>query len=541
MRRLALIPVLVLAVGVALVTGAAGGGSGTLKTYKIELDNAFGLVKGGDLKIGGVKAGQTTDFELTKTEPYRTVVTAEITEPGFDSLRTDGRCDVRQQSLIGEYFIDCDLGTAKKELPDGGTVSVDRTSSTIPPDLINTVMRRPVRERFRLILNELGTGLAGRPEELNRVIRRAHPALRELSQTLTILRGQNKVIRDFIRDADTTSAAVEPVKEDVAKWAEESSKTAGIQASRSEELGRYWSRLPDFLGELEPTLAQLERTADAQIPTLRSLGRAAPELERFLRSAEPFARETRGSLEALGDTASVGSEALDESKQEIRELRSLAGFAPRLGKPLRQFLQTIDDRKRSIENDPAAAKTAPPAPDKTAYAKGQGFTGMEALWNYIYYQTLGINSFDEIGHLLRIVLFNTGPCPAYVAKPTKAEIEECNSWLGPYQPGITAPDPSAKPAAAREAPDRPESQKDGSAPASAPKPGDPEAPPIPGKRDLSKPQITIPKEVRDLLKSLGKPLDALGKGRLEKGTPSLPGQTQPDSAPTELLDYLLSP
>ena len=166
------------------MASGAGGGSGALKTYEIELDNAFGLVEGGDLKIGGVKAGQTTGFEITRKQPYRTIVTAEITEPGFDSLRTDGRCDVRQQSLIGEYFIDCDLGTDREEVPDGGRIPVSRTSSTIPPDLINTVMRRPQRERFRLILNELGTGLAGRPEELNRVIRRAHPALRELSQTL---------------------------------------------------------------------------------------------------------------------------------------------------------------------------------------------------------------------------------------------------------------------------------------------------------------------------------------------------------------------
>ena len=54
--------------------------------------------------------------------------------------------------------------------------------STIPLDLIQNVMRRPYRERFRLILSELGIGLAGRPEDLNEVIRRAHPALRETTR-----------------------------------------------------------------------------------------------------------------------------------------------------------------------------------------------------------------------------------------------------------------------------------------------------------------------------------------------------------------------
>ena len=43
-------------------------------------------------------------------------------------------------------------------------------------------MRRPYRERFRLIITELGTGLAGRPDDLQEVLRRAHPGLRETSQ-----------------------------------------------------------------------------------------------------------------------------------------------------------------------------------------------------------------------------------------------------------------------------------------------------------------------------------------------------------------------
>jgi len=218
-----------------------------------------------------------------------------------------------------------------------------------------------------------------------------------------VLRRQNLMMRDFFADADRVSAAVEPVKEDVARWAEEAADTTAIQASRSERLARYWNRLPRFLGELEPTMAELSRTAERQVPTLRKLGAAAPELERFLRSAVPFARESRESIDDLGRAADAGFAAMRESREEVAELAELSGEAPRLAKPLRQFLQTIDDRRRSTESDPLARQTAPPAPDKTAYGDGQGFTGMEAFWNYIYFQTLGINAFDEFGHLLRIV------------------------------------------------------------------------------------------------------------------------------------------
>jgi phospholipid/cholesterol/gamma-HCH transport system substrate-binding protein len=535
-RRLLSALAIAAAVAGALVLTGAKDTSGALATYEIEFDNGFGLVEGGDLKIGGVRAGKTTGFELTEREPYRVIVTAEVSVPGFEALRRDAECSVRTQSLIGEYFVDCDLGSKQAErLPDGGRIPVSQTSSTVPPDLINTVMRRPYRERFRLIISELGAGLAGRPEELNEVIRRAHPALRETTETLAVLRRQNTMIRDFIEDADTVSAAVEPVKEDVARWAEEAADTTGIQASRADRLARYWNRLPDFLAQLEPTMAELGRTADRQIPTLRKLGAAAPELERFLVEVQPFARASRESIDDLGGAADAGLAAVRESKEEIAELAELSVEAPRLAKPLRQFLQTIDDRRRSTDDDPLAAELAPPAPDKTVYRAGQGFTGMESFWNYIYWQTLGINAYDEFGHLLRIVAFTGGPCSPYSANPTKAVVDQCESWLGPTQPGVLGqPDPteSAEPAAlerAARAEARQPRRESGHRGA-----GEPEAPRLPGQPDLSRPQVTVPQELRDLLERLRKPLPE--SGQLPQTAPEVPRQMSDD-----LLDYLLAP
>ncbi len=530
MRRvLSALAVVATVAGAALLTGASDP-ERSLKTYEIEFDNAFGLVEGGDLKIGGVKAGQTTGFRLTKREPYRVIVTGQVSEPGFERLRRDAECAVRQQSLIGEYFVDCELGSRDApELPDGGRIPVSQTSSTIPPDLINTVMRRPYRERFRLIISELGAGLAGRPEDLNEVIRRAHPALRETTETLAVLRLHNTLIRDFFEDADRVSAAVEPVKEDVARWAEEAADTTAIQASRSERLARYWNRLPEFLGELEPTMAELSQTAQRQVPTLRKLGNAAPELERFLRSAVPFARESRESVDDLGRAADAGFAAVRESREEVAELAELSGEAPRLAKPLRQFLQTIDDRRRSTEDDPLASQTAPPTPDRTAYARGQGFTGMEAFWNYVYYQTLGINAFDEFGHLLRIVAFTAGPCSGYAANPTKQQVDQCASWLGPTQPGVLGqPDPTERAEAAEL--ERAAAREGDAAPGRHRGAGEPRATdPLPGGRDISKPQIVLPEDVQELLDRLGKPRPGA----------ELPSNVPAPEVPTELLDYLL--
>jgi virulence factor Mce-like protein len=529
MRRAAAILVVVGACAAAVVLSAAGGEApdGQGKSYQIVFDNTFGLVDGGEVKIGGVSAGEIVDFELTDDEPRKVAVEVKVNEPGFDSLRTASECAVRQQSLIGEYFIDCQIGKGGRKLRDGGTLPVSRTSSTIPLDLINDVQRLPYRERFRIILTELGTGLAGRPKELNEVIRRAHPGLRETNQTLKILAEQNQVIADYIRDADTISAAVEPRKRDVSRWAKEASETAAVQASRRDSIAAQWRKLPTFLAELEPTVAQLQTTAREQIPLLRRFRTAGPRLTQFLEELGPFSEASRVSTRALGRATVVGREALTESADEVRQLRSLSRDAPGVGKPLRQFLQTIDDRSRSMEDDPLAARTSPPPPDKTAYRPGQGFTGMEALLNYVYYQTLAINVFDEVGHLLRIGLVSNR-CNPLNFNPNEGIQRDCNSWLGPRQPGVNAPDPTNHLSGGGSSSSRADSERLGT----KRRPGDPDAPPTPGRPDPSKPNIVLPPAVEDLLNQ------PQGRGPRPEGI--VPDALQTDPRETQqLLDFLL--
>jgi virulence factor Mce-like protein len=528
-RRLLTAAVVLAACLAAVVLTAAEDKDANGKTYLIEFDNAFGLVEDGEVKIGGVSAGRISDFDLTETEPRKVAVEVEVNKPGFDPLRTDAKCGVRQQSLIGEYFIDCQPGTRGRQLPDKGRVPVKQTFSTVPVDLINNIQRRPYRERFRLILSELGVGLAGRPDDLNEVIRRAHPGLRETTETLEILARQRDSIRSFVENADEVSAAVEPRKEDLSRWAKEASEVAEVQASRRDSIAEQWRKLPVFLAELKPTAAELEATADEQIPLLRRFRTAAPQLTAFLRELGPFSEDSRVSTRALGRASVEGLGAIRESREEIAELRALSEDLPRLAKPLRQFLQTLDDRSRSVEEEPLAKQTAPPPPDKTAYRDGQGFTGFETVWNYIYYQTLGLNLYDEVSHLLRIALIQN-QCAGYSVKPTDQQRKECGANIGTFSPGVTHPDPTDGPAAARfeqaETLSPEENLRRFGTRRGA---GQPEAPPLPGQRDISKPQIAVPPQIQDMM-------DSLRGQRPGAGAPAGGGDA---SGP--LLDFLLGP
>jgi phospholipid/cholesterol/gamma-HCH transport system substrate-binding protein len=175
---------------------------------------------------------------------------------------------------------------------------------------------------------------------------------------------------------------------------------------------------------------------------LRNLQSASDELETFLTRLRPFATEGLPAFKALGDMSVVGRRAVRATDEELQELRRLAKDAPGLAKPLRQLLQTIDDRKRAVEADRRAAATGPPAGDKThTTSRRSGFTGMEAIWNYFYWQTLSSNALDDIGHVLRLAIV-VNECSSYQVKPSKALLDECNQFLGPTQPGVTTPDPT---------------------------------------------------------------------------------------------------
>ena len=64
-----------------VIAGGASTGSAA-GTYKIELDNAFGLVTGADFKVAGVDAGTIKSIDLDQ-KTLHAVVTVQVTHSGL--------------------------------------------------------------------------------------------------------------------------------------------------------------------------------------------------------------------------------------------------------------------------------------------------------------------------------------------------------------------------------------------------------------------------------------------------------------------------
>ena len=382
-----------------------------------------------------MRAGKITKLSLDR-KTMRALVDFELTKQGFGSLREDVYCESRPQSLIGEYFIDCIPGKSPKTLKPGAKIPVERTASTIPADLVNNIMRRPYRERLRIILNELGAGVGGRADDLNFAIRRASPALRETDKVLRILGRQSEVIKDLTANADTVIGDLAGNHQDVGRFVKEAEDAATISASRRRDIERGLQRLPTFLRELRPTMAELGATADASTPYLRDLNASAGQLERFLENLGPFAESSRVNVRTLAGTARVARPAIRTARPTVAQLNTATRKVPELANNLEFVLRDLDDRGRAVEKD----KRSP---------GGQGYTGFEAFLSYVFDQMMAINVFDENGHILKVNL-SASECSDYQNADSLRRQEKlhpgftkrCLAALGPNQPGVTTPDPS---------------------------------------------------------------------------------------------------
>jgi ABC-type transporter Mla subunit MlaD len=454
MRRIALIASLLVVTAAGFVTAA---GADDTHEYTIELYNAFGLVKGSEVKVAGVQAGTVEDLDINSDK--RAVLTVKLSGPASE-LGEDTRCSSEPQSLIAEYFLDCDPRgppiTDPGDLEDPA-IPASQVSQTVQNDLVANTLREPFRQRLSLLINEFGTALAGNPEDLNEAIRLGAPALRELRKALDILAEQATTIRDLNVASDTIVAELTDNRQDIIAFIQEARDTADISNDRSEDLSRDFDLLDNFLEELRPTLVELADVARQQTPLLADLRVAAPDLNELARNLPEFNRATERSLVTLGEAAVPGREALTEGVDELEALAASGENAFTVADTLDKFLLDLDSPERHVETDSRAAKTCDD-PTQSCYSTGRdaptGYSGFEGLLNYVYYQAGALNQFDQVGHLLHFSLFDVGlsPCGAYNGGGTGAnfgvpkegggkttdalEAKGCVSWMGASQPGI---------------------------------------------------------------------------------------------------------
>jgi ABC-type transporter Mla subunit MlaD len=376
---------------VLLVIVLGAGGDDNNGDYKVRaiFNNASYLIQGEDVKVAGAKVGAVEELDVT--DDLRAAIVMRIDDPAFRDFRRDATCEIRLQSVIGEKLVECKPTQPRPEgdpappplakIKDGqdgaGQYLLPETQTATPvgEDQIRDVMRLPYRQRFSIILNEFGTGLAARGSDLRKVIRGANPTLRELDNVVAILARQNKELERGVVAGDKVLGEWARTRNQTADAIVQLNIAAQATAERRVDLQRNWEKFPAFLRQLQPTMVRFAQLSDQMLPTFRSLLPVAKDASDILIALAPFSRASIPAFKSLGETTDVAGPALEAADPTIQVLGRFTAQAKSLTKNLSTLLTSID--------------------------KTNGFKSfMEVILNL----SQSVNGYDQFGHYLRTAL-----------------------------------------------------------------------------------------------------------------------------------------
>jgi phospholipid/cholesterol/gamma-HCH transport system substrate-binding protein len=394
-RRVVAVAAVGLAVGVAgtLAMGAGGGGSGGDYLVRAVFDNASFVIPGEDVKIAGVKVGSIDAVELTHTN--KAAVILRIDDPAFQPFRADAHCAIRLQSLMGEQYVECEptiphAGGAPDPpelaaLPAGPAkgqhfLPVTQTSTPVGVDLLNDIMRLPEQDRFRLIISELGAGLAGNGDELRAALRRASPALQQTDRVVAVLGAQDKLLARLTDESDRDLAPLAAQRKHFGGFIDHAGAVGAATAARGDALEANFAKFPAFLRQLKPAADRFAALADQMTPALQSLDSQAPAINASVKQLGSFSSASKDALVSLGHVA-------DQGRQTFPQINPLARRLDDLATPLRSAAHNLADIGATFDNA----------------------GGIEGLMRFIYFYTGAVNGKDQFGHYLR-ALANINNC-----------------------------------------------------------------------------------------------------------------------------------
>jgi phospholipid/cholesterol/gamma-HCH transport system substrate-binding protein len=414
-KRLLLAAAVVAAI-VLVVLLASGDDPSDGYRVRAVFDNGGFMVKGEQVRVAGANVGEIESVDVSMPgeavaykdgepveKPGKAIIVMNITDPGFQDFRQDATCFIRPQSLIGEKFVDCrptlprapdsEAPPPLKEIPEGEPgegqhlLPLGNNGTSVDPDLINDIQTLPYAQRFRLIFNELGAGLAGRGEDIEILVKRANPVLRDVDRLFGILSAQRNQLAQLASDSEEILGPLSRERAHVAGFFANAGAAAEASSERGPELEEALQKFPTFLREFRLTMVSLKSFSDAGTPLFEDFGTAAPALTDATRTLTPFSEALTVALKSLGDAGEASGPIFAEADPVVRKAATLAksGVVPTA--KLAQLLVNIEQTG-----------------------------GWDGLVQLIYNSTASLNGFDRFGHFGRTRV-TLSPCLEYKANP----------------------------------------------------------------------------------------------------------------------------
>lgn len=343
MRRGIVALALVLA-AVAAVIGMRGHRDASTGRVDVVFDTAKGMVPGQLVKIAGARAGHVDAVHLTAEHRARMELRIE---DRFLPFAADASCRILPEGPISENYVECTPGV-RQERPlasVGGVPTVPVSQTTAPvsiQDLLN-VFAAPTESRLRILVNELGIGTAGRGGDINTILRRANPTLRQAQSLLAVVSEHRDALGRAIDQTDTVLEDLGRRRTDVRRFVASAAATARTTADQRVALSQSVARLPALLDATTSGLQAIDRATEAGAPLLTGLERAGPQLTAVTHSLSAFAEAGEPAVRSVAAAAAEGRKAVPPTLDVVRGLKALAATTP-VVTTLRDFMTASRDK-----------------------------------------------------------------------------------------------------------------------------------------------------------------------------------------------------
>jgi virulence factor Mce-like protein len=287
------VTVLVIIVAVFLAYNA-NNGLPFVSTYNLtaRLPNADALVKGNEVRIGGVRVGVIKSVKPVNEGDGN--VAAEVSlalDKTAEPLPVDSTIMVRPKSALGLKYLQITPGDSARGFEPGETIPLAQAKpEPVDIDQFFDMFNKPTREAIKQNLAGFGNALAGRGPQLNealgalrRLAVEGQPVLRTIVAPSTNFGGFWEALEDL-------SATVAPVAE--------------TQASMFVALDQTFAA---FAHVSRPYITE---TIEKSPPTLDEVNADLPVLRPFLHDSARFFTALQPGVRALGETSPVIAEAL---------------------------------------------------------------------------------------------------------------------------------------------------------------------------------------------------------------------------------------
>jgi phospholipid/cholesterol/gamma-HCH transport system substrate-binding protein len=280
--------------------------------FKVAFPDAATLADQADVRIAGVNVGKVVLREPAP-EGDRTVATIEL-QRRYAPVRRDARAMLRQKTLLGETYIELDIGSkGAPRLPEDARLPNGRVKEAVEFDELLTTFDAPTRKALQEWQAVSADAFKGRAVDLNDALG-ALPVFTESTQTLVdVLNRRRDALRSVVRDTGTTFAALnrdagalqtlirrnDEVLSTLAARREALAESVQIFPTFLEESRRTLNRVETFGRDTNPLLRDLEPVLEDAQPTLRSLAQFAPDAEALFRDLPQLIRAGRTGLPAL--------------------------------------------------------------------------------------------------------------------------------------------------------------------------------------------------------------------------------------------------